>query len=236
MKNLGESLLVSSGDKFTRDVQQTLAKLNAKYNRLDKLWSSRNRRLQQGLELQKLNMEADRIDATISGHEARLMIKYLGVSFALLRSWIWNTGLLFIINFADPNQFNVSQLMMMFFVGRTLWTACIVYLDDKRSWSVCLELWISESEPFKTGARSSLTNVTLHQSSEDETAFFNFLVFSLTVLIILFSVRSISGFSSDLGPLKNETGNLKKTVNRKDWSYLPPENIRYCWVWCRQNN
>ncbi|XP_072545910.1 spectrin beta chain, non-erythrocytic 5 [Salminus brasiliensis] len=77
MEKLGESLESSSGRK---DVQQTLAKLNHEWNKLDKLWSSQNRRLQQGLDLQKLNKEADRIDATISGHEARLKINDLGDS------------------------------------------------------------------------------------------------------------------------------------------------------------
>ncbi|XP_036450101.1 spectrin beta chain, non-erythrocytic 5 isoform X2 [Colossoma macropomum] len=86
MEKLGESLKASSGDKVTKDVQQTLAKLNHEWSKLDKLWSSRNRRLQQGLELQKLNMEADRIDATISSHEARLKIKDLGDSVDSVRS------------------------------------------------------------------------------------------------------------------------------------------------------
>ncbi|XP_017558803.1 spectrin beta chain, non-erythrocytic 5 isoform X2 [Pygocentrus nattereri] len=86
MEKLGESLEASSGDKVIKDVQQTLAKLNQEWSKLDKLWSSRNRRLQQGLELQKLNMEADRIDATISSHEARLKIKDLGDSVDSVRS------------------------------------------------------------------------------------------------------------------------------------------------------
>ncbi|XP_049319614.1 spectrin beta chain, non-erythrocytic 5 isoform X1 [Astyanax mexicanus] len=77
MEKLGNSLEASSGGK---DVQQTLAKLNHEWNKLDKLWASRNKRLQQTLELQKLNTEADRIDATISGHEARLKINDLGDS------------------------------------------------------------------------------------------------------------------------------------------------------------
>ncbi|KAI2654409.1 Spectrin beta chain, non-erythrocytic 5 [Labeo rohita] len=78
MEKLGQSL--ASGDKGAKDVHQTLSKLDNEWSQLDKLWSSRNRRLEQALEFQKLNMEADRIEATISGHEARLKVKDLGDS------------------------------------------------------------------------------------------------------------------------------------------------------------
>ncbi|XP_066510159.1 spectrin beta chain, non-erythrocytic 5 [Hoplias malabaricus] len=80
LEKLNESLEKLPEGKVAKDVQQTVAKLNHEWNKLDKLWSSRNRKLQQGLELQKLNKEADRIDATISGHEARLKVKDLGDS------------------------------------------------------------------------------------------------------------------------------------------------------------
>ncbi|XP_068070705.2 spectrin beta chain, non-erythrocytic 5 isoform X1 [Danio rerio] len=80
MERLGQSLDVASGEKGGKDVQQTLTKLDHEWSQLDKLWSSRNRRLEQGLEFQKLNMEADRIEATISGHEARLKVRDLGDS------------------------------------------------------------------------------------------------------------------------------------------------------------
>uniref|UniRef100_A0A672QKD3 Spectrin, beta, non-erythrocytic 5 n=1 Tax=Sinocyclocheilus grahami TaxID=75366 RepID=A0A672QKD3_SINGR len=80
MEKLGQSLEVASGEKGAKDVQQTLTKLDNEWSQLDKLWSSRNRRLEQGLEFQKLNMEADRIEATISGHEARLKVRDLGDS------------------------------------------------------------------------------------------------------------------------------------------------------------
>lgn len=79
MEKLGQSLEVASGEKGAKDVQQTLTKLDNEWSQLDKLWPSRNRRLEQGLEFQKLNMEADRIEATISGHEARLKVRDLGV-------------------------------------------------------------------------------------------------------------------------------------------------------------
>ncbi|XP_026142105.1 spectrin beta chain, non-erythrocytic 5 isoform X1 [Carassius auratus] len=80
MEKLGQSLEVASGEKGAKDVQQTLTKLDNEWSQLDKLWSSRNRRLEQGLEFQKLNTEADRIEATISGHEARLKVRDLGDS------------------------------------------------------------------------------------------------------------------------------------------------------------
>lgn len=70
---------MASGEKGAKDVQQTLTKLDLEWRQLDKLWSSRNRRLEQELDFQKLNKEADRIEATISGHEARLKVRDLGV-------------------------------------------------------------------------------------------------------------------------------------------------------------
>ncbi|KAA0711222.1 Spectrin beta chain, non-erythrocytic 5 [Triplophysa tibetana] len=80
MEKLGKSLKMASGEKGAKDVQQTLTKLDLEWRQLDKLWSSRNRRLVQELEFQKLNREADRIEAKISGHEARLKVRDLGDS------------------------------------------------------------------------------------------------------------------------------------------------------------
>lgn len=79
MEKLVESLEASSGGKFANDTRQTLAQLDQEWRRLDKLWSNRNRRLEEALQYQKWNKEADRIDATITGHEARLKVKELGV-------------------------------------------------------------------------------------------------------------------------------------------------------------
>lgn len=80
MEKLGKSLEEQSrGNRGVKDVQQTLGKLSQEWTKLDKLWGSRNRRLEQGVELQKLNQEADRIEAALSGHEARLKVKDLGV-------------------------------------------------------------------------------------------------------------------------------------------------------------
>ncbi|XP_052001180.1 spectrin beta chain, non-erythrocytic 5 [Xyrauchen texanus] len=80
IKKLGESLEMPSGKKGAIDVQQMVTKLDLHWSQLNNLWSSRNRRLEQALEFQKLNKEADRLEATISGHEARLKVRDLGDS------------------------------------------------------------------------------------------------------------------------------------------------------------
>ncbi|KAG7328102.1 hypothetical protein KOW79_008046 [Hemibagrus wyckioides] len=77
MEKLARSLEASPGGK---DIQQTLDQLTQECSRLDKLWSSRNKQLEQAFQLQKWNKEADRIEATIAGHEARLKVKELGDS------------------------------------------------------------------------------------------------------------------------------------------------------------
>lgn len=84
MEKLAESLEESSGDKVAKDIRPTLAQLTQEWSRLEEIWSSRNKRLQQALEFQKWNKEADRIDATIAGHEARLKVKDLGVRSSVI--------------------------------------------------------------------------------------------------------------------------------------------------------
>ena len=79
MDKLGKSLERSTGKRGGAEINQTLDKLHSDWTKLDSLWASRNRRLEQGLDLQKLNKEADRIDASLSGHEARLRIQDVGV-------------------------------------------------------------------------------------------------------------------------------------------------------------
>ncbi|KAK5857872.1 hypothetical protein PBY51_011085 [Eleginops maclovinus] len=82
MEKLGKSLLLgsSNGKAGDVDVQQTLDKLKADWSKLDNLWASRKERLEQGVELQRLNQEGDRIEATLSGHEARLRVQDVGDS------------------------------------------------------------------------------------------------------------------------------------------------------------
>ncbi|XP_078145742.1 spectrin beta chain, non-erythrocytic 5 [Centroberyx gerrardi] len=82
MEKLGKSLQQgsSNGKRGGVDIQQTLDKLNADWSKLDRMWASRNQLLEQGVELQRLNQEGDRIEAALSGHEARLRVKDLGDS------------------------------------------------------------------------------------------------------------------------------------------------------------
>nr|XP_046269773.1 spectrin beta chain, non-erythrocytic 5 [Scatophagus argus] len=82
MEKLGKSLLkgLSNGRTGGVDIQQTLDNLSADWSKLDKLWTSQKERLEQGVQLQRLNQEGDRIEAALSGHEARLRVKDVGDS------------------------------------------------------------------------------------------------------------------------------------------------------------
>ncbi|XP_028831275.1 spectrin beta chain, non-erythrocytic 5 isoform X2 [Denticeps clupeoides] len=77
MEKLGVTL---DGSASQREVQQTLRRLDGEWAGLEDLWAERQRRLEQGVELQKLNLDADRIEAMLSAHEARLRVKDLGDS------------------------------------------------------------------------------------------------------------------------------------------------------------
>lgn len=81
MEKLGKSFQQGSSDGKIGgvDIQQTLDKLYADWSKLDKMWTSRKVLLEQEVELQKLNQEGDRIEAALSGHEARLRVKDVGV-------------------------------------------------------------------------------------------------------------------------------------------------------------
>uniref|UniRef100_A0A3Q3IUH0 Calponin-homology (CH) domain-containing protein n=1 Tax=Monopterus albus TaxID=43700 RepID=A0A3Q3IUH0_MONAL len=82
LEKLGKSLKQgsSNGKAGGVDIQQTLDKLSADWSKLEKLWASRKKHLEQGLELQRLNQEGDRIEAALSGHEARLRVNDVGDS------------------------------------------------------------------------------------------------------------------------------------------------------------
>ncbi|XP_056867453.1 spectrin beta chain, non-erythrocytic 5 isoform X2 [Takifugu flavidus] len=84
MENLGKSLQKGRTGGF--DIQQTLNGLSADCSKLDRLWLSRRQRLEQEVELQRLNQEADRIEATLSGHEARLKVTEVGDSVDAVHS------------------------------------------------------------------------------------------------------------------------------------------------------
>lgn len=77
MEKLGESL--QKGKTGGVNIQQTLNSLSADCSKIDGLWVSRRQRLEQEVELQRLNQEGDRIEATLSGHQARLKVVEVGV-------------------------------------------------------------------------------------------------------------------------------------------------------------
>lgn len=81
VEELGQSLLQgsSNGKAGGVDIQKMLGNLSADWAQLDRLWSSRTRHLEQEVNLQRLNQEGDRIEAALSGHEARLRVQDVGV-------------------------------------------------------------------------------------------------------------------------------------------------------------
>ncbi|NXW30481.1 SPTN5 protein, partial [Phaetusa simplex] len=70
----------------TVDVHQYLERLAEENKELEKLWEQRQKKLQDGLELQKFNREGDRINAALSGHEAFLRGNDLGDHVDAVRS------------------------------------------------------------------------------------------------------------------------------------------------------
>ncbi|XP_067336707.1 spectrin beta chain, non-erythrocytic 5 isoform X2 [Channa argus] len=81
LEKLGKSLqLGSNGKTGGVDIQQILDNLNADWSNLDRLWTRRKQRLEQEVELQRLNQEGDRIETALSGHEARLRVQDVGDS------------------------------------------------------------------------------------------------------------------------------------------------------------
>lgn len=95
MENLGKSLLQgsSNGKIGGVDIQQILDNLSAERSRLETLWASRKQHLEQGVELQRLNQEGDRIEAALSGHEARLKVQDLGVRVLISHLFTWSSSL-----------------------------------------------------------------------------------------------------------------------------------------------
>ncbi|NXF34969.1 SPTN5 protein, partial [Nyctibius bracteatus] len=70
----------------TVDVHQSMQRLAEENKELEKLWEQRQKKLQDGLELQKFNREGDRINAALSGHEAFLRGNDLGDHVDAVRS------------------------------------------------------------------------------------------------------------------------------------------------------
>ncbi|KAM6131195.1 spectrin beta chain, non-erythrocytic 5 [Pterocles gutturalis] len=70
----------------TADVHQAMERLAKENKELEKMWEQRQKKLQDGLELQKFNREGDRINAALSGHEAFLRGDDLGDHVDAVRS------------------------------------------------------------------------------------------------------------------------------------------------------
>ncbi|XP_014805640.1 PREDICTED: spectrin beta chain, non-erythrocytic 5-like [Calidris pugnax] len=70
----------------TADVHQSMERLAEENKLLEKMWEQRQKKLQDGLELQKFNREGDRINAALSGHEAFLRGNDLGDHVDAVRS------------------------------------------------------------------------------------------------------------------------------------------------------
>lgn len=75
---LGDKLLKSNPD--LSEVQNTIDRLQAEQAAIARGWKEKNIWLQQCLELQMFNKEADNIDAVTSAHQAFLEFGDLGVS------------------------------------------------------------------------------------------------------------------------------------------------------------
>ncbi|XP_009997918.1 PREDICTED: spectrin beta chain, non-erythrocytic 5 [Chaetura pelagica] len=70
----------------TTDVHQFMEKLTKENKELEKMWEQKQKKLQDGLELQKFNREGDRINAALSGHEVFLRGDDLGDHVDAVRS------------------------------------------------------------------------------------------------------------------------------------------------------
>ncbi|KAE8587142.1 hypothetical protein XENTR_v10021875, partial [Xenopus tropicalis] len=77
LQQMGQAALQYESSS-TPEVRDALITLSKEYNALGDLWVERNKRLQQGLELQQFNKEADSINAALSSHEAFLRVNDLG--------------------------------------------------------------------------------------------------------------------------------------------------------------
>lgn len=78
---LGEQLLIHNPN--WTDVKDRLLKLNAEHEAVLRGWNEKGDWLNQCLDLQLFNKEADNIDATTSSHEAFLEFTDLGVSIII---------------------------------------------------------------------------------------------------------------------------------------------------------
>ncbi|XP_067895807.1 spectrin beta chain, non-erythrocytic 5 isoform X2 [Heterodontus francisci] len=75
LHDLGNRLVKTSS---AGDIPRMMQKMIDLQVELETAWNQQNEKLQEGLELQQFNRDADRIEATLSGHEAFLKIHDLG--------------------------------------------------------------------------------------------------------------------------------------------------------------
>ncbi|XP_053700420.1 spectrin beta chain, non-erythrocytic 5 [Synchiropus splendidus] len=75
MEKTGRSLKAGDGQ-----VPSSLDQLRADWSRMERLWTRKKRHLEEAAELQRLNREAERLEAALTGHEARLQAQDLGDS------------------------------------------------------------------------------------------------------------------------------------------------------------
>ena len=74
---LGQEILAK--DPNNRDVRDKLAKMDAEQQEIVDAWNRRNQALQESLDQQLFNREADQIDSVSASHEAFLEFDDLGV-------------------------------------------------------------------------------------------------------------------------------------------------------------
>nr|XP_025044105.1 spectrin beta chain, non-erythrocytic 5 [Pelodiscus sinensis] len=78
LEELGQKVMHSQTSNRNQDVHQIMKRITHESSELEEMWAQRKKQLQDGLELQKFNREADRISATLSSHEAFLRVDDLG--------------------------------------------------------------------------------------------------------------------------------------------------------------
>ncbi|TFK15040.1 acyl-coenzyme A thioesterase 1 [Platysternon megacephalum] len=78
LEELGRKVMYGQPSNRTQDVRQTVERLTQESSELEEMWEQRKKKLQDSLELQKFNREADHINATLSSHEAFLRVDDLG--------------------------------------------------------------------------------------------------------------------------------------------------------------
>ncbi|XP_071600765.1 spectrin beta chain, non-erythrocytic 5 [Heliangelus exortis] len=73
LEELGHKVIQEqAGNGRTTEIHHSMQRLTEEKKELEKMWEQRQKKLQDGLELQKFNREGDRINAALSGHEAFL--------------------------------------------------------------------------------------------------------------------------------------------------------------------